>query len=83
MADEVTPGMAYQNLSALNAKPFFQNLYAEHHIWENRFSFQLSPTGAELFLGGTNRFKYSGEIEYTPVTKPYLVRSHLRVGSFR
>lgn len=33
------------------------------------FSFALSQSGAELYLGGANTAKYTGAITYTPVTQ--------------
>lgn len=38
------------------------------------FSFRLAKTGSELYLGGTNPNKFSGSIEWHPITsKSYWV----------
>ncbi|GAA94723.1 uncharacterized protein L969DRAFT_103498 [Mixia osmundae IAM 14324] len=61
-------GMAYQSISSLNAKPFFQNLVSQQTQMRKVFSFYLAESGSELYLGGSNRALYSGNLEYHPVT---------------
>ncbi|CAL1703550.1 unnamed protein product [Somion occarium] len=61
-------GLAFQDISNLNAPPFYQNTFAESAVPENVFAFKLAESGSELFLGGTNSDLYSGDIEYHSVT---------------
>ncbi|XP_068151139.1 LOW QUALITY PROTEIN: pepsin A-4-like [Drosophila tropicalis] len=66
-------GMAFPNLSAMGAVPPFQNLIAQKQVKDSVFSFYLksdSPAGSLMILGGSNSSLYSGELTYTPVTKP-------------
>lgn len=40
------------------------------------FSFRLAKQGSELYIGGTNQAKYTGPIEWHPITsRSYWVRS--------
>ncbi|EDW75920.1 uncharacterized protein Dwil_GK15197 [Drosophila willistoni] len=66
-------GMAFPNLSAMNAVPPFQNLIAQKQVNNSVFSFYLksdSPTGSLMILGGSNSSLYYGKLTYTPVTNP-------------
>lgn len=62
-------GMAYQSISQMGGKPFFQNLMAENAVASPVFSFKLAPTGSELYLGGLNPNMYvAGSTQWAPVT---------------
>ncbi|KIP07065.1 hypothetical protein PHLGIDRAFT_513210, partial [Phlebiopsis gigantea 11061_1 CR5-6] len=61
-------GMAYQQISVYNAPPVFQTLVAQKQITAPVFSFKLSSSGAELYLGGTDSDLYTGSFTYAPVT---------------
>ena len=63
-----TVGMGLQALSKIGEPPFFQSLVDQGVVAENVFSFTLGESNeGELYLGGTDRSKYSGEIVTTPV----------------
>lgn len=61
-------GMAYQTISSYNSPPVFQTLLAQKQVTTPVFSFKLSTSGAELFLGGTDSKLFTGNFTYTPVT---------------
>jgi len=61
-------GLAFKSLSSYPARPFFETLVDEGKVAEPVFSVKLTSDGGELYLGGTNRDLYEGEITYTPVT---------------
>ena len=60
-------GMAYQSISVYNAPPVFQNLLAQKQITTPVFSFKLSSSGAELYLGGVDSSLYTGSFTYASV----------------
>ncbi|KZT25209.1 acid protease [Neolentinus lepideus HHB14362 ss-1] len=62
-------GMAFKSLSEYNANPVFQTLASDGQTSDSVFAFQLSSSGAELYLGGTDSSKYSGDFTYVPVTQ--------------
>lgn len=62
-------GMGYQSLSTEKVAPFFQSLIDQKIVTTGTFAFALSPTGSELYLGGTDSSKFTGTITYTPVTQ--------------
>lgn len=62
-------GMAFQSLSSYGASPVFQTLVSEGQVPEPVFSFKLSSSGAELYIGGANSELYTGNFTYTPVTQ--------------
>lgn len=43
-------------------------LASQNKMEQPVFSFRLAKQGSELYIGGTNKAKYSGEIEYHGVT---------------
>ncbi|GJE93357.1 Asp-domain-containing protein [Phanerochaete sordida] len=61
-------GMAYQSISQYNAPPVFQSLVSQKQVTTPAFSFKLSQSGAELFLGGADSNLYTGSFTYAPVT---------------
>lgn len=64
-------GMAFESLSNVGQKPFFQNLYEQGGVKQNLFSFALGDENdGELYLGGVDDSKHSGLIAYTPVVQP-------------
>ncbi|KAG7530340.1 hypothetical protein FFLO_05112 [Filobasidium floriforme] len=62
-------GMAYSSIATTNTNTFFTTLINQGAVNSPVFSFALSQSGAELYLGGTDSAKYSGSITYTPVTQ--------------
>ncbi|KAG9310420.1 aspartic peptidase domain-containing protein [Chiua virens] len=62
-------GMAFQYISAYNSSPVFPSLVSQGKVEDPRFAFKLSPSGAELHIGGVNHHLYTGNITYTPVTQ--------------
>lgn len=61
--------MAFQSIAVYNASPVFQTLIDEYQVTDPVFSFKLSPSGAELYIGGANCELYTGSFAYTPVTE--------------
>ncbi|THH15734.1 hypothetical protein EW146_g4790 [Bondarzewia mesenterica] len=62
-------GMAFESLSDYGANPFFQTIVADGIPSDSAFSFKLSSSGAELYLGGANSDLYSGDFAYADVTQ--------------
>ena len=62
-------GMAFQSISSYGASPVFQTLVSEGQVTDSVFSFKLSSSGAELYIGGSNSALYTGGFTYTPVTQ--------------
>lgn len=60
-------GLAYQSISAMGQKPFVQTLAAEKKLAAAQFSFDLGKSGSELYLGGVNKQKMKGNMEWHPV----------------
>ncbi|KAG9310429.1 aspartic peptidase domain-containing protein [Chiua virens] len=48
--------------------PVFQSLVSQKQVEDACFSFKLSSSGAELYLGGANPDLYTGSFTFTPVT---------------
>ncbi|KAJ6578886.1 acid protease [Mycena vulgaris] len=61
-------GLAFPALSNLNESPFFNTANGQGTLDANQFGFFLSGYGSELYLGGTNTNKFSGDIEYHHVS---------------
>ncbi|THH27059.1 hypothetical protein EUX98_g7124 [Antrodiella citrinella] len=61
-------GLAFQDISNLNAPPFFQNAFSEGAVPSGAFAFNLASTGSTLYLGGTDTSLYTGDVEYHDVT---------------
>lgn len=62
-------GLGFQSISVYNQPPLFQTLASAGQLDSSVFSFKLSSSDSELFLGGTNDALYSGDITYTDVTE--------------
>jgi cathepsin D len=64
-------GMAFPALSQLHKDPFFVTANSQGSIEDGEFGFYLasSPSGSELFLGGTNSALYTGSIEYHSIVE--------------
>ena len=61
-------GMGYQSISQMDAPPFLQTLMKQNKVAAPQFSFFLnSGSGSELYLGGANPQKYTGDIEWHDV----------------
>jgi cathepsin D len=61
-------GMGFEALSNIGEAPFFQSLVEQGVVAKNVFSFTLGENDeGELYLGGSDSSKYSGEIVTTPV----------------
>ncbi|KAJ7829548.1 acid protease [Mycena leptocephala] len=60
-------GLAFPAISNLNENPFFVTANDAGATDANQFGFYLASTGSELYLGGTNDAKYSGDIEFNAV----------------
>lgn len=70
-------GLAWPQLSAFSATPFFNTLISEKAVDSGTFGFKLSSSGAELFLGGTNSALYTGSFNWIPVTTKVCISSLL------
>ncbi|GAA5851854.1 hypothetical protein JCM9279_001909 [Rhodotorula babjevae] len=63
-------GLGFETISNLGERPFFKTLWEEGHVSQNLFSFVLGDADdGELYLGGLDGTRYSGELTYTPVTQ--------------
>ncbi|KAI0088975.1 acid protease [Irpex rosettiformis] len=61
-------GMGYQTISRFNSPPLFQSFVAQDNTLLPVFSFKLTASNSELFLGGANSALYTGSFTYAPVT---------------
>ncbi|KAJ1302426.1 hypothetical protein OPQ81_002744 [Rhizoctonia solani] len=67
-------GLAFSSISQIGAPTFIENLYSQGKISAPTFSFRLASSGSELFLGGVDNGKYTGDVTWAPVTnKTYWV----------
>jgi len=57
-------GLAFPSISQLMQNPFFFTAEAQGSVAANLFAFKLSQNDSELFLGGTDSTKFTGNIEY-------------------
>ncbi|KAF9449879.1 acid protease [Macrolepiota fuliginosa MF-IS2] len=62
-------GMAFRQISVFGDNPFFQTLIAQGTPTASQFSFKLSQSGSELFLGGVNNNMFTGSFTNVPVTQ--------------
>ena len=63
-------GMAFEQISEYKAPPVFQTLVKEKQVGSAEFGFTLLESGSELYLGGVDKSKVSGDLTYTAVTTP-------------
>jgi len=61
-------GLAFPSVSRFGEDPLFQSLVSQNSLTNPTFSFKLSSSGAEMYIGGTNDILYNGVITYIPVT---------------
>ncbi|KAJ7042803.1 acid protease [Mycena alexandri] len=57
-------GLAFPAISNLNQPPFFDAAHDQGAIEANQFGFFLAGSGSELYLGGVDASKFTGDIEY-------------------
>ncbi|TFK76153.1 acid protease [Pluteus cervinus] len=62
-------GMGFQSISVYNSNPVFQSLIAQGKTTSPEFSFKLSSSGSELFVGGVDSSLAKGSTTYVPVTQ--------------
>ncbi|KAJ7666081.1 acid protease [Mycena polygramma] len=62
-------GLAFPAISNLNQSPFFATANKEGSVAANTFGFFLANNDSELYLGGTNKNRYTGDIEYHTVNQ--------------
>ncbi|EUC54550.1 aspartic protease, partial [Rhizoctonia solani AG-3 Rhs1AP] len=61
-------GLAFRPISQLEAPTFIDTLLSQGKISKPIFSMRLaSDAGSEIYIGGSNPSKYTGEITYVPV----------------
>lgn len=61
-------GMAFKQISDFGDDPLFQTLVSQGVTTSPEFAFELSKSGAELFLGGVNQDKYTGSFTTSQVS---------------
>ncbi|KAK0490644.1 acid protease [Armillaria novae-zelandiae] len=61
-------GMAFKEISDFGDDPLFQTLVSQGVTTSPEFAFELSTSGAELFLGGVNQNKYTGSFTTSRVS---------------
>jgi cathepsin D len=59
--------MAFPALSNLNQDPFFTTATKQKAVSQSVFGFKLAANGSELFLGGTNKTLFTGNLEFHKV----------------
>ena len=65
-------GLAYPRISVDGVLPWFNSAVAQGTMDEPMFSFYLSRdagSDGELFLGGANSDKYTGDFDWHPITR--------------
>ncbi|KAJ6554575.1 acid protease [Mycena capillaripes] len=60
-------GLAFPAISNLNENPFFNTAIEDGTVKTSQFGFFLASSGSELFLGGSNDAKYTGDLEFHDV----------------
>ncbi|KAG8717153.1 Type I transmembrane sorting receptor [Ceratobasidium sp. 394] len=69
-------GLAFSSISRIHAPTFLENLYSQGKISNSTFGFRLASSGSELYLGGADTAKYTGNITYASLTsKTYWLTS--------
>jgi cathepsin D len=61
-------GLAFASISQLKAPTIIDNLYSQGKIPAPVFSFHLATSGSELYIGGVNTAKFTGNIAWSNVT---------------
>ncbi|KAG7445898.1 acid protease [Guyanagaster necrorhizus] len=61
-------GMAFKEISDFGDDPVFQTLVSQGVVTAPEFAFELSTSGAELFLGGVNTNKFTGSFTTSQVS---------------
>ncbi|KAH8921407.1 acid protease [Atractiella rhizophila] len=70
-------GLAFESISSLGQRPYFESAIAQKSVKTKQFSFALKHTGSELYIGGTNKNLYTGAIHWTDVVEEsYWVIKH-------
>jgi len=67
-------GLAFQKISVDHVVPVYYNMMSQGLVAENLFTFWLSQTaganpGGEITFGGINSARYTGPINYVPLTR--------------
>lgn len=62
-------GLGFKTISATDSDSFVETAISQGHISSPVFSLGLKAPSPELYLGGTNPEKYSGDFTCTPVTQ--------------
>lgn len=62
-------GLAFPAISSFPATPFFNNLIQGGGLDAGQFSFFLASDGSELYLGGADADKFSGDLNWNAVTE--------------
>ncbi|TBU40376.1 acid protease [Dichomitus squalens] len=57
-------GLGYPLLSNIQKPPFVNSAKAQGVIRQAAFGFKLSKVGSELYIGGTDKTQYTGDVEY-------------------
>ena len=70
-------GMGYESISSYGASSVFQTLVSQDQVSAPVFSFYLTESGSELYIGGTNQDHYTGSFTYMPVTIEVGARDHV------
>ncbi|KAJ7353337.1 acid protease [Mycena albidolilacea] len=60
-------GLAFPAISNMKQNPFFNTANEQGVVQNNQFGFFLASKGSELFLGGTDTEKYTGDLEFHDV----------------
>ncbi|KAH8916418.1 acid protease [Atractiella rhizophila] len=70
-------GLAFESISSLGQRPYFESAIAQKSVKTKQFSFALKHTGSELYIGGTNKNLYTGAIHWADVVEEsYWVIKH-------
>lgn len=62
-------GLAFPAISSYPATPFFNNLIENNAVDAGQFGFYLASEGSTLYLGGSDKAAYTGDINWNPVTE--------------
>jgi cathepsin D len=63
-------GLAFPAALRFGVEPLFGLLIRQNSEMIRTFSLKLTPSGAELYVGGANSELYKGDIAYARVTTP-------------